>query len=130
VVAADEGRGHDRKLPRRQRLTRGGEIRAMLERGKRSRTAHLDVIDSASPVAQSRVGLVVPRFGGRAVDRNRLKRRLREIVRLEVLPRLNRLETGHDVLIRARRGAYGATWAELRAEVVQWLERKWPHVSS
>jgi len=102
----------------------------MLQRGKRSRTAHLDVIDSASPLAQPRVGLVVPRYGGRAVDRNRLKRRLREILRLDVLPRLSRLDSGHDVLIRARRDAYGATWRELRAEVVQWLEQRWPHGSS
>ena len=35
-----------------------------------------------------RVGIVVPRHQHSAVDRNRLKRRLRELVRLELLPAL------------------------------------------
>ena len=126
MVAASEGRGHERKLPRERRLTRGMEIRAILARGKRSRTVHLDVYDSASPVAHSRVGLVVPRHGHRVVGRNRLKRRLREILRQEVLPRLDAPGAGWDVLVRARRDAYDATYTELRTELLRWFEHRWP----
>lgn len=50
-----------------------------------------------------------------AVARNRLKRRLREIVRLEILPRMGSL----DVIIRARAVAYRVTFAELRRELTR-----------
>jgi ribonuclease P protein component len=102
----------------------------MMERGKRSRTAHLDVWNSPSPAAQCRVGLVVPRHGHRVVDRNRLKRRLREILRTEVMPRLRAEDACIDILIRARREAYALPQKELRAELHQWLERAWPGASS
>ena len=49
---------------------------------------HLDVRVLASPLALSRIGIVVPRHQHSAVDRNRLKRRLRELARLELLPAL------------------------------------------
>ena len=102
----------------------------MFERGKRSRTAHLDVYDSPSPVAFSRVGVVVPRHGRPIVDRNLLKRRLREILRKEVLPRLRERGDGQDVLVRARREAYRATYDTLGAELRDWLDRRWPLASS
>jgi ribonuclease P protein component len=125
LVAAGDGREHE-ELPRSRRLTRGSEIRAVLARGKRIRTRHLDVYDSASPVSRSRIGLIVPRHGGRIVDRNLVKRRLREILRKEILPRLRSPEQNRDVLVRARREAYGAAFSELRAELMEWLERRWP----
>jgi ribonuclease P protein component len=120
-----QGSGGSRRLPRARRITRSGEIRGIVRRGKRSRTAHLDVFDSASPAAYARVGLVVPRHRHAAVERNLLKRRLREVLRLEVLPRLDALASPVDVLVRARREAYGATFAALRDELVGWMERRW-----
>jgi RNase P protein component len=50
---------------------------------------------------------------------------LREILRIEILPKLRFPESGHDVIVRARRDAYGATFAEIRAELLEWLERRW-----
>lgn len=110
-------------LPRSRRLTNGSEIRGILHRGKRSKTPHLDVYDSPSPVSRSRVGVVVPRYGHRIVDRNRLKRRLREILRSEILPRLSAPESGRDVLVRVRRNGYEAAFADLRAELLDWWEQ-------
>lgn len=127
--ADDGGRGPHR-FPRSRRLTRGSEIRAALARGKRSRTPHLDVYDSASPSLRSRVGIIVPRYGHTIVERNRLKRRLREIVRLEILPRLTLPDEGTDVLIRIRRNAYGVAFADLRAELLEWWERRCSRASS
>lgn len=115
-----------RRFPREQRITRGAEIRALFARGKRSRTPHLDVLHSESPVSFSRVGLVVPRYGNSAVRRNRVKRRLREALRLEVLPRLDAAGEARDVLVRARREAYDVPYARLAEELKEWLDRKWP----
>lgn len=41
------------------------------------------------------------------MERNRLKRRLRELARLRLLPAL-RTAAAHDIAIRARRDAYDA----------------------
>jgi ribonuclease P protein component len=72
-----------------------------------------------------RVGVVVPKHKRRIVERNRLKRRLRELLRLEVLPRLDAAQLTVDVLVRARPEAYGASYAMLRDELVRWVERRW-----
>jgi ribonuclease P protein component len=64
------------------------------------------------------VGIVVPRHQHSAVDRNALKRRLRELVRLNLLPAL-RAGAAIDVAIRARREAYAATMDSLRTDVLE-----------
>ena len=131
---ADATRGEEsprRRLPRARRITRGPDIRALIQRGKRSRTAHLDVFDSTSPVSHPRVGLIVPKHKQSAVRRNRLKRQLSEILRLELLPRMKTADgRAQTLLLRARREAYDATFADLRAELVDWAEGRWYRESS
>ena len=124
MAGAHQPRG--RRFPRDRRITRGAEIRALFQRGKRSRTRHLDVLDSGSPASYARVGLVVPKYGHTAVRRNAVKRRLREALRQEVLPRLDQRELARDVMVRARREAYGVAYADLADQLVQWLEERWP----
>ena len=70
----------------------------------------------ASPLAFPRVGIVVPRHKHSAVDRNRLKRRLRELVRIDLLPVL-RAGVAMDVAIRARADAYATDVDALRTDV-------------
>lgn len=127
--AAPRG-GDDQKLPRARRIRRSSEIRTLVERGKRSRTAHLDVFDSASPVAHPRGGVIVARHRHAIVERNLVKRRLREILRRDVLPELARSGRAMDVLVRARREAYGAPFATLREELLGWMEQRCSRVSS
>lgn len=55
----------------------------------------------------------MPRHRHSAVDRNRLKRRLRELVRTRLLP----AAPPADVVLRARREAYAATFEMLAADV-------------
>lgn len=98
----------------------------LFKRGKRNRTPHLDVLVSGSPVSFSRVGLVVPRYGNTAVRRNKVKRRLREAVRRELLPLLDGRALRIDVIVRARREAYGVPYGELARELVGWAESRWP----
>lgn len=75
---------------------------------------------------RSRVALVVPKHGRSIVDRNRLKRRLREIARTEVLPRLDGAGIAVDLLVRSRATAYAARFADLREELASWTDRHWP----
>lgn len=95
-----------------------------MSRGKRSGTATLDVFDSTSPVSYARAGVVVPKHRHTIVQRNRVKRRLREILRLEVLPRLDECGLAVDVMVRAKRDAYDATYGELRDQLVGWTEKR------
>jgi ribonuclease P protein component len=83
---------------------------------------HLDAFVSASPVARPRWGVVVPKHKHTIVERNRVKRRLREIGRTEVLPRLTAAGRPLDVLVRARPEAYDASFAELRDDLVRLTE--------
>jgi ribonuclease P protein component len=64
-----------------------------------------------------RLGVVVPRFGNTAVCRNRLRRRLRELVRRRLLPSLRAI----DLVIKPSKNAYLATFNELAVELEQWL---------
>jgi len=113
------------RLPRSRRITSSKEIRALITKGKRSKTAHLDVFDSTSLFSYPRVGVVVPKHRRTIVERNKLKRRIREVLRKDVLPALRNMDVVADVLIRARREAYETTFEELRAEIVAWMDKRW-----
>jgi len=60
--------------------------------------------------------VIAPRFGRSAVDRNRLRRRLREHARRRVLP----MAPSIDILIRARPPAYAAPPAVLTHDLDRW----------
>jgi ribonuclease P protein component len=66
----------------------------------------------------ARLGLIVPRHQSSAARRNRLRRRLREILRRDVL----RVLPSVDLVIRAKRSAYGASFAVLRSELTGAVE--------
>ncbi len=118
------------RLPPSSRVTRAREIRALLREGKRKKTSHLDVFFLSSEAPKARVGLIVPKHRHNIVDRNRLKRRIRELGRRDVLPRLREAERFGDVLIRARREAYGAGYSQLRRELIQIAEELCSGLSS
>jgi len=115
------------RLPRSSRLTRTAELRALMEQGKRRRTDHLDLYTLPSPVGSSRLAVIVPRYSQSAVRRNRLRRRLRELGRREVLPVL---AEPTDVAVRARPSAYDARFETLRAEFVGTLCPRQPGSAS
>ena len=95
----------------------------MYRQGKRRQTDHLDVFVAASPFLRVRVALVVPKHGHKIVQRNRVKRWLRESARLELLPHCRDRKAAVDILIRARAGAYGAGFLKLREEIRQLAEQ-------
>ncbi len=70
------------------------------------------------------MGVVVPKHRRTIVQRNRLKRRLRELVRGLVLPGLDARGLALDVVVRARGEAYAASYVSLSAELASWLERR------
>ena len=67
----------------------------------------------------ARLGLIVPRFRHSAVARNLVRRRLKEIWRRDVRP----VQPAWDLVVRARRSAYDATFESLRAQLLDWRDR-------
>ncbi len=76
-----------------------------------------------SPVLRPRLALVVPKHRHKIVERNRVKRWLRESARLELLPRCRESAVAIDVLVRARPEAYEAGFDQLRKEIGELAEQ-------
>ena len=125
AAAQPSGGSQDESFPTESRIHRGAEIREILARGKRKRTRLMDVFFAASPVSRSRFGLIVPKHGHRIVDRNRVRRRLREIARRELLPAMRERGVEIDVLVRVHRKAYAASFVELSRDLVSVMEAEW-----
>lgn len=85
--------------------------------GRRRRTPRLDITWYPNDTGHPRIGIVVARYGGTAVRRNRLRRQLREIARRRILPRLAAV----DVVIKSRAAAYEADFDILGQDLEQWL---------
>jgi ribonuclease P protein component len=83
------------------------------------RTPHFDLAWRESPVGRPRTAIVVPRYQFTAVARNRLRRRLREILRRNPLATLPVV----DLVVRAKRTAYAAPFAALRADLTESVTR-------
>jgi ribonuclease P protein component len=95
---------------------------AVRRAGTPIRIEYLDVRAMTTTRGASRVGFVVPKYKHSAVDRNRLKRRLRELVRTRLLPVLRTSPgDGHmmglDVVVRALPSAYRVQWPALAVEI-------------
>ena len=83
------------------------------------RTSHLDLAWRPNPMGHPRLAVVVPRFQFTAVARNRLRRRVKEILRRDALASLPAV----DLVVRAKRTAYAVSFAALRAELVDLVSR-------
>ncbi|MFL5467707.1 MAG: ribonuclease P protein component [Gemmatimonadaceae bacterium] len=94
----------------------------MRRTGKRMQTERLEARAAASLLPHPRVGIVVPKHRRKIVERNLVKRRLRELVRIDLLPVLPSV----DLLIRAKVDAYGSSFEQLAGDVAtigEWASR-------
>lgn len=78
---------------------------------RRSRGSALDLYWRPAAGPEPRAGCTTPKFGRSSVERNRLRRRLKELIREVLLAR----DAPLDYYIRARPPAYELDFAELRA---------------
>lgn len=103
------------RFPKTSRLLNSRDFRKVREKGKSSqgRLLRLGVLKESDP-KPTRIGLVTSKRVGGAVDRNKTRRRLREMIRA-VLPSI---APGLDIVVVAKSSAASASFDELRAE---WL---------
>jgi len=110
------------RFPRRARLQKPGEFKAAFERGSRLNERWLTALVISNDSEQSRLGLAVPKkVAARAVDRNRIKRQIRESYRRQQ-PSLPSV----DIVILARGGCVKATSPQLR----DILDRLWKRIAA
>jgi len=100
------------RLPRTARLLRPADFAALKQHGKRFTTRHF-VIEHRPNAAAARLGMAVSRrVSKKAVERNRIRRQIREQFRLHQ-PSLPLA----DVLVIARPSAAGRANADLRLDL-------------
>ena len=107
-------------MKREQRLRSAADFSRVRERAPRAWTHPLLVLYAApNDLPQTRLGITVSRRVGKAVVRNRVRRRVREAARL-LLPQL---APGCDLVFVARPASAGADWSALKMAVEQTLAR-------
>ncbi|MDV3123387.1 ribonuclease P protein component [Mycobacterium sp. 21AC1] len=108
-------------LPARYRMRRSAEFSATVSRGVRAVQPDVVVhaLRNGADASGPRIGLVVSKSVGNAVERHRVSRRLRHVARA-VLPRLDPADL---VVIRARPGSRHALSPRLEQQLSAALER-------
>jgi len=118
TLAADgsgdlSGPGKRSKFPRSVRLLRHADFEQVYKQGRRHFAAHMTVFYLPRQRAEGvRVGFTVGKVLGGAVVRNRMKRRLREAVRLHGI-----MPAAMDVVINPKKSLLAAEFVEVQREL-------------
>src|SRR5213082_4246315 len=105
-------------FPREARLVRRGEFDAVYRAGRRRSSSHFTVFFRANELPQSRFGVSIKKALGGAVVRNRIRRRLREIVRCH----RREIPAGWDMAIHPKSTAAKMPFASLTTDLLRLLK--------
>lgn len=108
-------------MRREDRLRRNEAFQRVRQQGKSVANRWLVLLWAPNSVGRSRFGFAVGKKLGKAVRRNRIKRRLREVVRIHL--REGQIAPGWDVVLIARGAATGASYHTLAAAVDELLAK-------
>ena len=97
---------------------RRGEFDAVYRAGKRRSSSHFTVFFRANGLPLSRFGFSIKKALGGAVVRNRMRRRMREIVRCHRAE----IPSGWDMVIHPKNGVAKAEFAALAADLLRLLK--------
>lgn len=106
-------------MKRRYRLRENRRFQEVRRRGRSYRDRLLVMCVLPNGLTHSRFGFSVSRRIGKAVLRNRVKRRLREAIRL----RMDRIQPGWDMVFIARNPIRSADYHEIDAACARLLRR-------
>lgn len=118
-MAADWTPPSDRRFPPERRLHSKKEFDKVFQEGRKIVRPSTILFYLLKPDGEPRLGLAVSRKTGKAVVRNRIKRRLRDIFRNN----LNLLPAPLDLVIVARHNAGALSYEELRSEYLSALKK-------
>lgn len=100
------------------KLVRKADFDAVYRNGKRRSSSHFTVFLRANDLPQSRFGFSIKRALGGAVTRNRIRRRVREVVRLH----RQEISAGWDFVIHPKASAENAAFAALESDLLRLLK--------
>jgi ribonuclease P protein component len=106
-----------------ERLKRRSDFRAMASGVRTSGGAFALQARARGDEGAVRIGFTVSRQVGGAVERNRVRRRLREMVRVSAAAGGGGLRAGHDYVLIGRRGALAAPFGEMLRDLDAALRR-------
>ncbi|MBO9655809.1 ribonuclease P protein component [Agrobacterium sp. SOY23] len=86
---------------------------------RRGSTFLVEVLDRKAPETEPRVGFTVTKRQGNAVERNRMRRRLKEAVRLSAGVAM---KPGHDYVIVARRDVLDTAFPKIQSLLIERIE--------
>jgi len=111
-------------FPRSHRLARRSDFRKTYDEGRKLAGRYLVLFVRPNEVGNIRLGLTVTKRAGCAAERNRARRRLREIFRTEARATLERNRwTGTDDVVNLREGGAAAGVRELSEDFGRLLRR-------
>ena len=106
------------EFPREARLVRRGDFDAVYRAGKRRSSSHFTVFFRANQLPVSRFGFSIKKALGGAVVRNRIRRRIREMVRCHRME----IPVGWDIVIHPKSSVRRAEFAGLTADLVRLMK--------
>ncbi|HEY1754386.1 MAG TPA: ribonuclease P protein component [Bryobacteraceae bacterium] len=110
-------------FPRSSRILRSADFRLIYDHGFRVSgplfAAFCRAREGAAIELGARLGLTVPRAVGKAVIRNRIKRRLREVFRLHRA----KIAPKWDIVLNPRRAALDAEFGQIEREMGRVIEK-------
>ena len=99
-VRPEERDLRDNRFPKSNRLLKSAEFRKVFDQGRKVVTSTLVFHYLRTHLTEPRLGLAVSRKVGKAVVRNKVKRRIREAFRLEK----KRFPQAFDIVVYPRKG--------------------------
>ena len=109
--------GSGESFPKEFRLRRAVDFKKVYEHGDKRTSRSFVVFALKNGLSETRFGMTAPRKIGKAHERNRIKRRVREILRTS----RTSIPTGFDFVVNPRRSVMERSFEELRSELAALL---------
>ncbi len=106
-------------MKQKYRLRRNSDFQRVRHIGKSYASPIMVLAFLRNELEHSRFGFVVNKRLGKAVRRNKIKRRMREATRLEIL----QIKPGFDIVLIARKRIDQATYAEISQSLKRLLQK-------
>ncbi|MGD0922896.1 MAG: ribonuclease P protein component [Terriglobia bacterium] len=112
-------------FPKHSRLLRRGEFRRVYDEGQRRRAPLCTIFFRPNGLSHTRLGITAPTHLGNAVVRNRVKRRLREVFRLN----RTAIPAGWDIVLNPREAVARVPFPTLVREILRLFPNQAPAAS-